>query len=83
LDWDERPHKDGIFGEVKGRSRWVDLEAFKSEGGKGEEFLKTGWLEEGEGKEKGRAVQSWVESVGGGWTAEQVCCSFVGPVVGV
>jgi len=73
LDWEERPHTDKIFGEVKGKSRWVDLEAFKSEGGKGEEFLKTGWLEEGVGEEKWRAVQSWVESPGGKWTAEQVC----------
>lgn len=54
---------------MKGRSRWVDVAGFKSEGGKGEAFLKGGWLVEGEG----RGVQSWVESVGGGWVAEQVC----------
>ena len=65
-----RPHKDGIFGEVKGKSRWVELENYKSETGKGDDFLKGGWLVE----EGGKMVQSWVESVGGGWTAEQVCC---------
>lgn len=67
LDWEVRGHKDGIFGEVTGKSRWVDLK--KLEGGGSQEFLRTGWLDEG----RGVVVQSWVESVGGGWTAEQVC----------
>ncbi|KAI9850731.1 MAG: hypothetical protein M1830_006964 [Pleopsidium flavum] len=66
LDWEVRGHKDGIFGEVRGKSRWVGLGELEKGGM--EEFLRTGWTDEG----GGAVVQSWVESVGGGWTAEQV-----------
>ena len=34
-----------------------------------EEFLREGWLVEGESEE---FIQSYVESVGNGWTADQV-----------
>ncbi|MCJ1373075.1 hypothetical protein MMC20_004302 [Loxospora ochrophaea] len=63
LNWEWRDHKDGIFGEVKGKSRWVKLAELE------EEFLREGWLVEGESEE---FIQSYVESVGNGWTADQV-----------
>ncbi|KAL6715773.1 hypothetical protein ACLMJK_006734 [Lecanora helva] len=66
LDWTYRDHKDGIFGAVRGRSRWVKL----SELGDEKEWLREGW--EGAGEEGAEFVQSWVESVGGGWTADQI-----------
>ncbi|KAA6416016.1 MAG: hypothetical protein FRX48_00735 [Lasallia pustulata] len=63
LDWAYRDHKDGIFGAVKGKSRWVKLADVEDDN----EFLKKGWLEEGD-----EHVQSYVESVGNGWTADQI-----------
>ncbi|MCJ1298481.1 hypothetical protein MMC08_001271 [Hypocenomyce scalaris] len=63
LDWQYREHKDGIFGEVKGKSRWVKLSDVEDDN----EFLKTGWLDEGD-----EHVQAYVESAGNGWTANQI-----------
>ena len=72
LDWTYRPHKDGIFGEVKGKSRWVKVKDLDDDDDK--EWLSTGWDDP-----EGEHVQSYVESVGGGWTANQVslvCCGY-------
>ncbi|CAF9933273.1 MAG: hypothetical protein HETSPECPRED_008583 [Heterodermia speciosa] len=66
LDWTFRDHKDGIFGEVKGKSRWVKVEDLEDDDDK--KWLSHGWDDGGEGEH----VQSYVESVGGGWTANQV-----------
>jgi len=63
LDWQFRDHEDGIFGKVKGRSRWLNLADLDDD----DEFLRQGWLDEG-----GEFVQSYVESVDNGWTANQV-----------
>ncbi|KAL8714824.1 MAG: hypothetical protein Q9220_001337 [cf. Caloplaca sp. 1 TL-2023] len=64
LDWEFREHSDRIFGDVKGKSRWVKLgDLDKDE----EEFLKKGYDDL-----EGEHVQSYVESKGGGWTADQV-----------
>ena len=69
LDWTLRPHKDGIFGDLVGRSRFVGVGKLKAEGGWDEvEWLGEGW-EEGEGKEH---VQSWVKNEASEWTANQV-----------
>ncbi|MCJ1306413.1 hypothetical protein MMC25_000055 [Agyrium rufum] len=74
LDWTARDHKDGIFGEVHARSRWVTPEQLRELHGGSEsekedaEYLGEGWLDE-DGAER---VLSWAESVGGGWTVEQV-----------
>ncbi|KAL9018946.1 MAG: hypothetical protein Q9185_003780 [Variospora sp. 1 TL-2023] len=62
LDWVARDHTDGVFGAVKGKSRWVKLKDVDDD-----DFLKTGW----DGGEEGEYVQGYVESVGGGWTADQ------------
>lgn len=62
LDWEYREHTDKIFGKVKGKSRWVKLGDVDDD-----EFLKTGWDDL-----EGEHVQSYVESDGGGWTADQV-----------
>ncbi|KAL9098725.1 MAG: hypothetical protein Q9187_009611, partial [Circinaria calcarea] len=64
LDWTLRGHKDGIFGEVKGKSRWASLKDLKG----ADEWLRGPFLDE----DGGVRVQAWVESIGGGWTAEQV-----------
>ncbi len=66
LDWTYRDHKDGIFGSVKGKSRWVALKDVDDD-----DFLKTGWE-----SADGDFVQAYVESNDNGWTANQVsCCS--------
>lgn len=62
LDWTYRDHKDGIFGSVKGKSRWVALKDVDDN-----DFLKTGWEDLDED-----FVQSYVESKDSGWTANQV-----------
>lgn len=68
LDWDVREHKDGIFGQCKGKSRYVRIADLEPGQGKEEaEFLGEGWLDEG-----GEFIQSLVESVGNGWTANQI-----------
>lgn len=66
LDWQLRTHKDGIFGECKGRSRWIKVEDLEE--GPDKEWLSKGWLDE----DGGDHVQSWVENEVNGWTAEQV-----------
>ena len=68
LDWTLRPHHDGIFGDLKGKSRFVGVGKLKEEGGWDDvEWLSEGW--EGGGE---RLVQSWVANEGSGWTANQV-----------
>ncbi|KAI4110236.1 MAG: hypothetical protein LQ345_007036 [Seirophora villosa] len=62
LDWVFREHSDRIFGEVNGKSRWVKLEDVNDDA-----FLKEGWEDL-----QGEHVQGWVESKGGGWTADQL-----------
>ncbi|MCJ1226074.1 hypothetical protein MMC12_002723 [Toensbergia leucococca] len=63
LNWEWRSHADRIFGEVKGRSRFVELKDVDDD-----DFLKEGWLDETDGL----YVQSYTESVGNGWTANQI-----------
>ncbi|KAL8682408.1 MAG: hypothetical protein Q9186_001529 [Xanthomendoza sp. 1 TL-2023] len=62
LDWEYHDHTDKIFGEVKGKSRWVKLSDVDDD-----DFLKKGWDDL-----EGEHVQGYVESNGGGWTADQV-----------
>ncbi|KAF2730054.1 hypothetical protein EJ04DRAFT_501239 [Polyplosphaeria fusca] len=76
LDWQWRPHSDYLFGELRGRSRWMGLEGLVKEAeGKGvvEEdagFLVEGWREEmGEGD---GVVESFVENEEKGWSGWQV-----------
>lgn len=47
---------------MKGKSRWVKLADVDND-----EFLKTGWDDM-----EGKHIQSYVESNGNGWTADQV-----------
>lgn len=58
-----RPHSDWLFGSVKGRSSWVSLDEIE------DEFLKSGWLTEGDGK---CFVKSYVESQDSDWVATQI-----------
>jgi len=70
LDWTYRDHKDGIFGSVKGKSRWVALEDVDDD-----DFLKKGWM-----SADGDFIQSYVESNDAEWTANQV--SYYSPCGG-
>lgn len=62
LDWTYRDHKDGIFGSVKGKSRWVKLDDVDDD-----EFLKKGFEDM-----EGEHIQAYAESNDNGWTANQV-----------
>ncbi|KAL8704770.1 MAG: hypothetical protein Q9201_002080 [Fulgogasparrea decipioides] len=62
LDWEYREHTDKVFGDVRGKSRWVKLSNVDDD-----DFLKKGYDDM-----EGEHVQSYVESKGGGWTADQV-----------
>ena len=67
LDWNERPHSDRIFGELVGRSRYVnpkDLE--EADVGGDKDWLSEGWDEGGE------KAESLVENKEAGWTALQI-----------
>lgn len=63
LDDTWRQHSDWLFGNVKGRSRWVGLDDIT------DEYLKKGWLVEGEGK---TLILSHVESEDDEWIADQI-----------
>lgn len=54
-------HEDTFFGKLRGRSRYVRLAEVE------DEYLKAGWLDEG-----GEFIETYVESVGDGWTATQI-----------
>lgn len=65
LDWQTGEHEDHVFGKVRGQSRWIALGEVQ------DPWMKEGWLPEmSEGDNK--MVQSYVESVGGGWVADQI-----------
>ncbi|KAH8801538.1 hypothetical protein F5884DRAFT_684922 [Xylogone sp. PMI_703] len=64
LDWTERAHEDHIFGNIKGKSRFVALDSEEIEDG----WLKEGWLPENEGK----VIQSVAVNEERGWTALQI-----------
>lgn len=63
LDWVTGEHTDHVFGKVRGQSRWTKVADLP------DEFLKTNWLPE---SLEGEVIESSVESVGGGWTANQI-----------
>ncbi|KPM40563.1 hypothetical protein AK830_g5996 [Neonectria ditissima] len=63
LDNTFRAHSDWIFGNVKGLTRWVSLDEIE------DDFLKQGWLVEGDGK---TLIFNYVESDNNGWNATQV-----------
>lgn len=69
LNWEFKEHEDHIFGKMKGRSRWLNLDAVE------DSFLKDGWLE-GDEEKGGPAgelhVESYVENNEKGWTGEQI-----------
>lgn len=75
LDWTLRDHKDHVFGDVKLKSRWVNLKNAKEdrndddENVEVDEFLKRGWDDDLDGEH----VQTWGESEKKGWIANQVC----------
>jgi len=83
LDWQDRPHKDKIFGNVAGRSRMIDLstgtfEPCVSYSEAESQFLQAKYLKDGKTSSKfednSALVQSYVKNQdsGSGWTAEQL-----------
>ncbi|KAL8830506.1 MAG: hypothetical protein Q9170_005709 [Blastenia crenularia] len=62
LDWEMRDATDKVFGEVKGKSRWVRLADVDDD-----DYLKTGYDDL-----EGEHVQSWTQSKKGDWTTNQV-----------
>ncbi|KAK4990450.1 hypothetical protein LTR50_002473 [Elasticomyces elasticus] len=63
LDWVFREKDDSFFGKVKGRTRWIKLEDVS------DEYMNQGWAKE---CVEGEVIDAYVESVGGGWVAEQI-----------
>ncbi|KAK4086658.1 LCCL domain-containing protein [Purpureocillium lilacinum] len=63
LDDLPRDHSDWLFGNVKGQSSWVSVDDIT------DEYLKKGWLSEGDGK---TLIRSHVVSQDNGWTATQI-----------
>ncbi|KAK5987564.1 hypothetical protein PT974_11696 [Cladobotryum mycophilum] len=59
-----RPVKDNIFGDVESKSLWVSLEDAAVD----DEYLKEGWLAEGDGK----FVMTVATHPKNGWTAKQI-----------
>ena len=59
-----RPHSDWLFGNVKGKTKWVTLDEVE------DEYLKTGWIvDPAAGAE---FLRSHVENEEKGWTAIQI-----------
>ncbi|KAI9894954.1 MAG: hypothetical protein M1814_000175 [Vezdaea aestivalis] len=65
LDWTERPHEDGIFGRVVGKSAWADLDEAS------DKWLSEGWLD-GKGRGGKGFIRSYVVNEERGWTADQI-----------
>ena len=69
LDWTPREHSDWMFGKCAGKSKWIAAADIT------DPYLKEGW-EEGEAENTGVGgvshIQSLVESIDNGWTAEQI-----------
>lgn len=75
LDWEEREHRDGVFGDVVGKSRRVEKGEID---GIEEVFLKTGWTEDS--KEDGLIfayARSDTPKSGRTWTSDQVWSSLM------
>ena len=78
LNWTEVPHNDKIFGQVRGKSRLFKASDFKMAGPGGPDdstFLQAKKLKDMKTDSSfldDEHVQSYVESVKGGWTAEQI-----------
>jgi hypothetical protein len=69
LDYTFRDHSDYLFGNVKGQSKWLNLEDIE------DPFLRSGWLE-GDNEKGGpngeTHIISHVESLDAPWTATQI-----------
>lgn len=65
LDNNWREHSDWLFGNVKGRTKWVANTAEIGD----DAFLKSNWATDGEPDEH---IFAYVESLDKGWTATQV-----------
>lgn len=71
-DWEMRETKDRVMGAVKAKAKWAKPADVEDDG----DFLAGGWLDKG-----AEQIEAYVESVGGGWTAHQVCRMVMDMVV--
>ncbi|RKF61509.1 hypothetical protein OnM2_041055 [Erysiphe neolycopersici] len=83
LDWELKEHNDHVFGDIKGRTRWINIDAVK-EPLSGEDyqdtpedvkFLTEGWIEdesENGGPNGERHIDSFVRNEDNKWTARQI-----------
>ncbi|KAL3419327.1 hypothetical protein PVAG01_09549 [Phlyctema vagabunda] len=70
LDWVEREHNDHIFGDLKGKGRWLNFDSGLID----DDYLKEDWLEGPEevaGPNGEKHIQSFVDAAGG-WTGNQI-----------
>ena len=69
LNWEFKQHDDHVFGHLKGKSRWLGLDAVE------DSYLKEGWLE-GDEEKSGPGgelhIESYSENSERGWTADQI-----------
>ncbi|KAI6250891.1 hypothetical protein HI914_01009 [Erysiphe necator] len=83
LDWEVREHTDHVFGTLKGRTRWIALDAVKeplsgedyTDSEEDVKFLCEGWIEdasENGGPNGERHIDSFVRNESRGWTARQI-----------
>jgi hypothetical protein len=69
LNWQERTHSDHLFGDLKGKSRWIDLSPEDTP----DEFLRDGWEPSQKAGPNGEGfIQSFVVNESKGWTADQI-----------
>jgi hypothetical protein len=73
LDWQWRDHVDHIFGEVRGRSRFLtvaDIEKWEDVDAEDKAHLSQGW--EKAIVDGAKLMESYVESESAGWVAQQI-----------
>lgn len=67
LNWTFTEKSDPVFGKVRGRSRFINIDDEDLK----EPYLKQGWDGKFLDESKGELVQAYVESVGNKWVANQ------------
>ncbi|POS82757.1 hypothetical protein EPUL_006254 [Erysiphe pulchra] len=83
LSWELQEHTDHVFGTIKGRTRWIHLDAIKEplpeedyeDTPEDIKFLTEGWIEdesENGGPNGERHIDSFVRNESVGWTARQI-----------
>lgn len=83
VDWECKEHTDHVFGSLKGRTRWINIDAIKDplpeenyqDSPEDVKFLTEGWIDdasENSGPNGERLIDSFVKNESVGWTARQI-----------